>query len=183
MAALDSLRGHSFRSEIHIVQIPPPKRIAPWAVALQAEVNEKSDMDPDHYRGNARFVLLYDPEGQPSWDGPFRIVCYASAPVDREISDDPMLSEVAWAWLTDALDAHEAEYHNLTGTVTRLYNETFGGRSLLSARTEVELRASWSPEHPDLSAHLQAWAEFAAEACGLGPAGIATLPLRLEEME
>ena len=183
VAALDSLRGHSFRSEIHIVQIPPPKRIAPWAVALQAEINDSPSMDPDHYRGNARFVLLHDPEGQTAWDGTFRIVCYASAPVDREIGDDPMLSEVAWAWLTDALNAHEAEYHNLTGTVTRLYNETFGGSSLLSSHTEVELRASWSPEYSDVSAHLQAWAEFASDACGLGPAGVSALPLRLQEME
>ncbi|MGO3084719.1 DUF3000 family protein [Ancrocorticia populi] len=53
----------------------------------------------------------------------------------------------------------------------------------MSSRTEVELRASWSPEDPDVSAHLQAWAAFAAEACGLGPAGVSALPLRLEEME
>lgn len=180
---MDSLRGHAFRSEIHIVQIPPPKRIAPWAVALQAEINDSATLDSDHYRGNARFVLLYDPEGQPAWDGPFRIVAYASAPVDRSIGDDPMLSEVAWAWLTEALAIRGAEYHNLTGTVTRLYNETFGGDALLAARTEIELRASWSPDTSDVSQHLQAWAQFAADACGLGPAGVSALPLWLEEME
>jgi hypothetical protein len=176
LTALDSLKGHTFRPELHVTQIPPPQRIAPWAVALQAEVNDSEKLDPDHYRGNARFVLLHDPQGQPAWDATFRIVTYASAPVDTEIGDDPLLGEVAWAWLTEALTNHGVTYRNLTGTVTRIYNETFGGLGLASSRTEVELRASWSPLSPDASEHLKAWADFTALICGLGPEGVASVP-------
>lgn len=178
MYALESLKGHTFRAELHVSQIPPPTRIAPWAVALQAEVNEAPDLDPDHYRGNAKFVLLYDPQGQPAWDGPFRIVTYVSAPLESDVADDPMLGEVAWSWLSGALAAHGALYHNLTGTVTRIYNETFGGLHLAASRTEVEVRASWSPDAPSVENHLQAWADFAATAAGLGPEGVSTLPRR-----
>ncbi len=183
LTALDSLREHSFRSEIHVVQIPPPKRIAPWAVALQAEVNDSARLDPDFYRGHARFVLLHDPEGQPAWDGEFRIVVHASAPLDHAMANDPLLSDVARSWLMDALDGNRADFHNLTGTVTRLYNESFGASMPASSRAELELRASWTPDSPDVSDHLEAWADFVATICGLGPAGVSSLPLRLEEMQ
>ena len=91
LEALDSLRGHTFRPEIHVVQIPPPKAIAPWAVALQAEINDSPFLDPDTYRGDARFVLLHDPQGQPAWEGQFRVVSYASSTLDPDIADDPIL--------------------------------------------------------------------------------------------
>ncbi|MCI1675243.1 MAG: DUF3000 domain-containing protein [Ancrocorticia sp.] len=180
LRALDSLKDHRFRPELHVTQIPPPKRIAPWAVALQAEVNDSRDLDPDTYRGNAKFVLLYDPEGQPAWDGQFRIVAFVSAPAESDVADDPLLGEVAWSWLAEALRNRGAPFHNLTGTVTRIYNETFGGLTLSTSRTEIEIRASWSPDVPDVAAHLLAWADFAAAACGLGPVGVAALPPRFE---
>ena len=178
--ALESLKDHSFRPELHVTQIPPPKKIAPWAVALQAEVNESGELDPDMYRGNAKFVLLHDPEGQPAWDGEFRVVTYVSAPVESDVADDPMLGEVAWSWLAEALDTRGAAYHNLTGTVTRIYNETFGGLVLSASRTEIEMRASWSPATADISEHLLAWADLTASACGLGPEGVSTLPRHFE---
>ncbi len=178
LTALDSLRGHEFRPELHIVQIPPPKRIAPWAVALQAEINDSTAMEPDNYRGGARFVVLHDPAGQEAWHGTFRIVCHMGAPMDAAMAGDPLLGEVAWAWLADTLDAHGADYHHLVGTVTRMYNETFGGLELSSSLTEVELRASWTPNSPDLYHHVRAWADFIALACGLAPEGTTALPAR-----
>lgn len=175
LVALESLKGHAFRRELHVTQIPPPKKIAPWAVALQTEVNTASDLDPDFYRGSAKFVVLFDPAGQPAWDGTFRIVTYFSAPVDEEMSADPLLGEVAWAWLGESLAEENAPFSNLTGTVTRNYNETFDGSALTAMRTDVEIRASWTPKHPDLSTHLQAWARSAATICGLGPDGVASI--------
>ncbi len=175
LEAMESLKGHSFRPEVHVTQIPPPTQIAPYAVALQAEINESRSLDPDFYRGNARFVLLHDPKGQPAWDGTFRIVTFLSAPLEEDMSADPLLGEVAWAWLGEALHAHNAGYMNMTGTVTRIFNETFSGSHLASSRTEMEMRVSWSPLNPDLSGHLQAWASFAATACGLAPEGVRTL--------
>lgn len=176
--ALASLRGHTFRKELHVTQIAPPKRLAPWAVALQAEINESPVLDPDFYRGGARFVFMYDPDGQEAWDGTMRIVCQLTAPMDTEMSSDPLLGEVAWDWLSDALAAHGAAHHNLVGTVTRVYNETFGGLELRGETTELELRASWSPNSTDLAGHLRAWADFIAVSAGLAPEGVTSLRAR-----
>lgn len=170
LAALDSLRGHTFREEFHLAEIPAPKKIAPWAAALAAEINlTGAKLDPDGYRGAARFVLLYDPEGQPAWNSTFRIVAHVSAPVESELGADPFLGEVAWSWLTDALAQENAKYHSLNGTVTRQIDETFGGLQLAGTHVSVEVRASWSPESEDVSAHLDAWARFACQAGGLDP--------------
>ena len=59
-----------------------------------------------------------------------------------------------------------------------MYNETFGGLELSSSLTEVELRASWTPNSPDLYHHVRAWADFIALACGLAPEGTTALPAR-----
>lgn len=170
LTALDSLRGHSFREEFRLAEIPAPKKIAPWAAALAAEINLTGEqLDPDGYRGAARFVLLHDPDGQPAWNSTFRIVAYVSAPVEAELGADPFLGEVAWSWLTDSLARERADYHSLNGTVTRQIDETFGGLHLDGSRVTVEIRASWSPETEDVSAHLDAWAAFACQAGGLDP--------------
>ncbi|AZR00342.1 DUF3000 domain-containing protein [Trueperella pyogenes] len=184
ITALDSLKGHEFRPELHVAQIPGPTRIAPWAVALQVEVNDSPVLDPDHLRGNAKFVVLHDPVGQPAWNGTFRVVIHAQAPMDAEMGDDPLLGEVAWSWLVDALVGARASYHSLNGTVTRVFNETFGGLYLNSSRVELELRASWTPQTPYLSEHLHAWAEFAASMTGLGPwdESVRTLARKVEKI-
>lgn len=180
LQALESLKGHTFRPEIHISQIPPPKRIAPWAVALMAEVNDSDDLDSDTHRGEARFVLLYDPEGQNSWNGTMRIVAHAMSPVESVMADDPLLGEVAWSWLVDSLESEGANFHSLTGTVTRVYNESFTGTQIDGLDTNIELRASWSPATPDCSPHLQGWAHFVASICGLDPEGVSSLPRSIQ---
>lgn len=168
--ALDSLRDHTFRDEFRIFEIPAPKKIAPWAAALSAEVNTSgAQMDPDHYRGAAKFVLLYDPDGQPAWNGDFRIVSHISAPLEAEMGGDPFLGEVAWSWLIDALTHHDCGYHSLNGTVTRQIDETFGGLMISGSHVNVDVRASWTPESSNVYDHLQAWAEFACTAGGLDP--------------
>lgn len=170
LTALDSLRDHTFRDEFRIFEIPAPKKIAPWAAALSAEINTTgADMDPDGYRGAAKFVLLYDPDTQPAWNGPFRIVAHVSAPLEAEMGGDPFLGEVAWSWLIDALSNHDVDYHSLNGTVTRQIDETFGGLTISGTNVSVDIRASWSPDTADVSRHLQAWAEFACTAGGLDP--------------
>ena len=182
--ALESLKGQQFRTEMHVSQVPPPTRIAPWGVALQAEMNDSADMDPDSYRGDARFVVLHDPEGQLAWDGTFRIVVHGRAPMDAAMGDDPLLGEVAWSWLTDGLEQRGASFHNLNGTVTRVFNETFGDMYLDSARVDLEVRASWTPESQFLTSHLMAWADFASQLAGLGPHSldVAALPRKVAKI-
>ena len=162
-----SLRGHRMRPELRLEEVPPPTRIAPYALALTGEVNPSGD--PDDFLGNGRFVVLYDPEGQEAWNGNFRVIVMARARLEDELGADAMLGEVGWSWLTDALKAEEAGYHSLSGTVTRVLSETFGGLELRGGEVEIEVRASWTPTSTDLAPHLRAWALLAAQAAGLPP--------------
>lgn len=182
--ALESLKGLDFCATMHVSQIPAPSRIAPWGVALQAEMNDSPDRDPDTYRGDAKFVVLHDPEGQPAWDGTFRIVVHGRAPMDAAMGADELLGQVAWSWLTDALEHRGASFHNLNGTVTRVFNETFGDLYLDSARVDLEVRASWTPQTPYLTEHLMAWADFASQLAGFGPhdPSVAALPRKVAKV-
>ena len=162
-----SLRGHRQRPELRLEEVPAPTRIAPYALALTAEVNPTTD--PESMLGSGRFVVLYDPEGQSAWNGSFRIIVMARAQLEDELGADPLLGEVGWAWLTDALASAGAGYHSLSGTVTRVLSESFGGLALRDREVEIEVRASWSPNTTDLGPHLSAWTELTSSAAGLEP--------------
>ncbi|MFC4556523.1 DUF3000 domain-containing protein [Georgenia faecalis] len=166
-AALLSLRGLRQRPELHLEEVPAPTRIAPYALALTGEVNETRD--PDTILGSGRFVVLHDPEGQSAWGGTFRVIVLARAELEDELGTDPLLGEVGWAWLTDALAEEGARHERLSGTVTRVLSESFGGLELSSRAVEIEVRASWTPSTTDLGPHLAAWARLLCSACGLEP--------------
>ncbi len=123
--ALTSLKGSRARPEIHLTEIPPPTRIAPWALALTAEVNPTSD--PDDMLGHGRFVALHDPAGQDAWHGTFRVIIMAAAEIDPEMGMDPLLAEAGWTWLLDSLEESGSGFHHVSGTVTRTMSESFGG--------------------------------------------------------
>lgn len=165
--ALLSLRGRRQRSEVHLDEVPAPTRIAPYALALTAEVNPTTD--PETLLGNGRFVVLHDPDGQSAWNGTFRVIVMARARLEDELGADPLLGEVGWAWLTDALETAKAGYHSLSGTVTRVLSESFGGLALRGREVEIEVRASWTPNTNDLGPHLDAWTELAGSTAGLEP--------------
>ena len=104
-AALDALAGVRARPEIVLEPIPAPQRLAPWAHAVGASVAEPDpDGGDDLEIATARFIVLFDPAGHEAWQGTTRCVGYLSAGTDEELVDDSMFSEVAWSWLTDALD-------------------------------------------------------------------------------
>lgn len=166
-AALLSLRGHRLRPELHLEEVPAPTRIAPYALALTGEVNPSRD--PDDILGSGRFVVLYDPEGQEAWNGQFRVIVMARAQLEDEFGADPMLGEVGWSWLVEALESEGADFHSLSGTVTRVFSETFGGLHLRSGEVEIEIRASWTPVSTDLAPHLRAWALMTCTTAGLPP--------------
>lgn len=168
-AALTSLRGHRLRPELHLEEVPAPTRIAPYALALTGEVNGSPVKDPDEMLGHGRFVVLHEPDGQDAWHGSFRVIVLAKAALEEEMGADPLLGEVGWAWLTDALEAEGVGYHHLSGTVTRVLSETFGGLELRGSEVEIEVRASWTPSTTDLGPHLKAWAALTCAAAGLEP--------------
>lgn len=161
--ALHALRERRLRAEVRLTEVPAPTRIAPYAVALSAEI------DPDGSGedvGSGRFVLLHDPAGQEAWNGTFRVVTLSRAIVEAELGGDPMLCAAAWSWVTDALEL--APYHSLGGTVTQVVSQSFGALQERSDTVEVEVRASWSPDG-DIGDHLQAWATVLCTAAGLPP--------------
>lgn len=164
------------RPEVELDEVPAPKKLAPFAHAMTADVYlSKAD---DNSVATGRLVLLYDPAGQDAWHGEFRLVTYIRAQLDSEMGADPMLLAAAWTWLTDALASREAAYHAPSGTVTRAASEGFGGMADEVATAEVEIRASWTPDHADLTAHGLAWGDALAMAAGLPslPPGVVALP-------
>src|SRR5271170_7428076 len=140
VAGRDAQTGHGFSFE----DVPAPKRLAPYASAIAATVQRDG---ADVAWG--RLVLLYDPDGQEGWDGVFRLVAYIRADVEPEIAADPLLGEVGWSWLSEALDSHVPGYAVPSGTVTRVITEGFGAKRDELPLTGFELRASWSPAGPE----------------------------------
>ena len=124
-------------------------------------------------------MLLYDPAGQDGWTGTFRIVVQVQADVDEEMAADPLLGEVGWSWLTDALDLHAPGYAAPSGTVTRVITEGYGAKSDDAPSTGFELRASWCPADggdgdemaAEIGGAVAAWCELLASAAGLPAPG------------
>jgi hypothetical protein len=127
---------------------------------------------------SGRLILLYDPAGQTGWAGPLRVIAYIHADLDPDIAEDPLIGQVGWTWLTEALGNHTAGYAEPSGTVTTVITEGFGAKESEAAVTGFELRASWSPALPDpapelgpeiLDGHLTAWCDALCTAAGLPP--------------
>jgi hypothetical protein len=181
--AVAQLREARLRPEVFCEEMPAPQRIAPFASALSADVTvDGQDV------GTGRIVLLHDPAGNDAWEGTFRCVAYARAEIDPEMANDPLLAEVGWSWLSEALLAHGAAYVASSGTVTKVSSESFGSMAGEDASAQLEIRASWTPVADptgdpallDLGPHAEAWGELLCTASGLPPVpeGVAPLPSR-----
>ncbi|GAA3021552.1 DUF3000 domain-containing protein [Microbacterium dextranolyticum] len=163
----DALRALPFRNDFTVREIAAPSSLAPDAFAVAGDVRP-SEAGVDSELGTGRFILLHDPSEPDAWSGPWRIVCFAQAPLEPEIGTDPLLADVAWSWLLDALDARGARFHAVSGTATKTLSKGFGGLADDGDGAQIELRASWSPAG-DLTDHLMAWAELVCMLAGLPP--------------
>ncbi|HEX6516320.1 MAG TPA: DUF3000 domain-containing protein [Nocardioidaceae bacterium] len=176
-AAVESMQAARLRPEVLCEEMPAPQRIAPYSFALSADVTV-DDTDV----GTGRIILLHDPAGNEAWDGRFRCVAYARAEIEVDMITDPMLAEVGWTWLTEALAAHGASYAAPSGTVTRVATESFGGMADDEGTAQIEIRASWTPVDvpADMGVHVEAWAELLCTASGLPPVpdGVTAMPSR-----
>jgi hypothetical protein len=172
--ALAGLTEVTLRPEVVVQELPAPQRLAPYAVALHATA-----MSGDQQLAEGRLVVLHDPAGQEVWAGDTRCVAYVQADVDPEIASDPMLAAVGWSWLIEALDSAGATYAAEGGTVTRTTSERFGALTDHPVASDVEIRASWSPDG-DLGPHLVAFGEVLCLAGGLPPVppGVVPIPKR-----
>jgi hypothetical protein len=178
-AALADLRAAVLRPEIKLTEVPAPARIAPYAVALTADVLETASAEDALATG--RFVLLHDPSEPEPWGGAWRAVTYARAELEPEMATDPVLGDVGWSWLIDALDGHGVDYTAEAGTVTRVVSQSYAGLADRPTSVEMEIRASWSPLDPlHVGSHLQAWGDVLCAIGGLPPLpeGVVALPGR-----
>lgn len=196
--AVESLHSARIRREIEVGPIRPPQRLAPFSYAVGAEV--RSTDAPDDLdigtdtQGSAfgRLILLYDPDGQDAWNGTMRLVAFIQAEVEAALAMDPLLPEVTWSWLSDALgvpvgatisdgSAHAStgapvEVTALGGTVTSTTSVRYGDIAGPPRAHQLELRASWTaPTADGLAGHLEAFCEVLASTAGLPPVGVTEL--------
>lgn len=171
-----ALTGHG-RDGLALRVVPAPKRMAPWSVAVAAEVSRG-----DHDVASGRFVVLHDPDGQDGWQGDTRVVAFVEAQVEAEMAADPALADVGWSWLLEALEDRGAAHASAGGTVTRTVSKRFGQLEDAEDASEVEVRASWTalpaPDGLRLGDHLLAWCDLLCSTAGLPPPGVAALHLR-----
>ena len=107
------------RPEFSIEQAPSPQRLAPHAFTLTADAvtdGSSASVGTHVESASGRFVVLHDPDGVDEWEANDRIVIFARCDVEPELLADPLIHEVAWSWVTEALDNHEVA--QLGGTVT-----------------------------------------------------------------
>ena len=173
--ALDTLHAAVVRPEVVLSEAAAPQRLAPWSVALSADVV----LDGEEI-ASGRLVLLHDPAGHEAWEGTFRLVTFIRVELEAEMAADPLLPGVGWTWLLEALEDRGVRHCAVSGTVTRVASESFGAMASRPASAEMELRASWTPLDTDLGPHLAAWSELLCTAAGLPPVSpdVAVLPGR-----
>jgi Protein of unknown function (DUF3000) len=181
--AVETLRPDRVRPEVVLDTTPAPQRLAPYAHALTADVVDEAGAT----LATGRLVLLHDPAGHEGWRGTYRLVSYVRAELEAEIAADPLLPEVGWTWLTEALAGREANHTAASGTVTRVASQSFGEMSDRPPSAEIEVRASWTPTQRaegtaglDLSTHLAAWIDLLCVTAGLPPlpTGVVAMPSR-----
>ena len=179
--AVAAMNATTVRPEIELGPIRPPQRLAPFSYALGAEVRHpETAIVPERSEGDAfgRLILLHDPEGAEAWDGTMRLVAYIQADLDSSEAVDPLLPEVAWSWLVDALEARAEHVTALGGTVTATTSVRYGDISGPPRAHQLELRASWTATTLELGPHVQAFCEVLEHAAGLPPAGVTDLGSR-----
>ena len=179
--AVAAMNAAEVRSEIELGPIRPPQRLAPYSYALGAEVRRpEGEIVPEGSEGDAfgRLILLHDPDGAEAWDGTMRLVAFIQADLDPAEAVDPLLPEVAWSWLVEALESRAEHVTALGGTVTATTSVRYGDISGPPRAHQLEMRASWTATTPALGTHVEAFCEVLEHAAGLPPAGVTDLSSR-----
>ena len=149
---------------IEVGPIRPPQRLAPYSYAVGAEVKHTVGEDVGEQS-----------DGDEAWNGTMRLVAYIQADVDETLASDPLLPEVGWSWLVDALGNRAEPVTALGGTVTSTSSVRYGDIAGPPKAHQLELRASWTAGSVELASHVEAFCEVLAYAAGLPPAGITEL--------
>jgi hypothetical protein len=156
------IRAIKPRVEILLEEVPAPQKLAPYSLAMTADVLEDA--------ATGRFVLLHDPDGQEGWSGKYRCVTFVRAAIDNEMAADPMLCNIGWTWLMESLKKNGCDFTAPSGTVTKVASASFGTLENLDEDSELEVRASWTPTSgADIASHVLAWVELLEMSAGLAP--------------
>ena len=160
------------RPEIVLQEAPAPQRLAPWAVALTADVladAAPTTAPPRTWPPDGSSCCTTPPATRPG-TASFRVVTFARAAVEPDVAGDPMLPSVGWSWLIEALEGRGAPYasperHRHPGRV--------GVVRLAERPTADAPRSRSAPPGPRSTPtsrpHLEAWGELLATTAGLPP--------------
>src|SRR5699024_10452931 len=124
-----------------------------------------------------RYILLYYNQHSDIWDCNFRIMTYIRTSIESDLGEEPMVSEVAWTWIMEALDEADATYRQPGGTATRVLSEGFGMLDHQYETIDLELHAWWTPAGAHLNIHLTGWTDLVCTFACLPPVteGVITL--------
>lgn len=160
---VESVRRAPLRPEITTEEVPAPMRLAPFALAISAEV-----LEGENDLSNGRLVLLFDPNKVEAWNGTTRLVSFTKARVEADLASDPLLTQVGWTWLLDCFSQRGIKAEELSGTVTRTSSDSYGELDSHPLDGTIEIRASWTVSG-DLGLHVAAWGDLLCQAAGLQP--------------
>nr|WP_265087409.1 DUF3000 domain-containing protein [Nanchangia anserum] len=146
-----------------VEEIEAPAHLAPYSAAMRFDSADSQALRP----ASAFLVVLHHPAYQAGWNGTMRLVAHVHAEVEPEMVADPCLGQVAWQWLHSALNRAGAGYHSAAGTSTAVHSQSFGDLRLRGEQTEIELRASWTPNTSELTPHAHAIAQLLAFLAGI----------------
>jgi hypothetical protein len=164
------IRALTTRNEIQISEVPAPAKLAPYSLALNAEVFQLDHTGEEYEIATGRFVLLHDPEGQDGWSGNYRCVTYVRADVDRDMSNDPLLFDLGWTWYMESMAKMGVEMVAPSGTVTKVSSSSYGTLGEKPDEDELEIRASWTPIAGEIiEDHVKAWILLLEFITGLSP--------------
>ncbi len=87
---------------------------------------------------------------------------------------DPLINEVGWSWLTEALDSRSSGHRKISGTVTTVVTEGFGTKQDEPTSTELRIAGFLVTRMADgisaeLDGHVAAWCDVICMAAGLPP--------------
>lgn len=176
--ALTSLRTAARTVDLELTEIPGPTRAAAYSVALSGSLADPDDPETEIADGN--FVVLYN-DADDGGPGSFKVIVMIRAELDAEMSIDPLLPDVAWTWLEEALARFTGSVDDLGGAVTRTITTNHGRTAEHGDSVELELRASWASQSSEVGDHLQAWGQ-ALRTCAGQPVhhdGVTTLHSRM----